>query len=194
MCARGQNQKRRYTPFMQKNGNKGFTLVELIVVIAIIAILAAVSIVGYNQFIDQARDSRASTELDVIVRQVESEYYVDPYEAATYSITFEPSTSTFTITEAGAGIADVSAFTAALVAAINEAMDTATVAVASASAGAASEAEQTVTEGQLYVFGATDFNGLTIDANDSFADVELEYWVAGGKAVWTVDIEFIAGT
>ena len=62
---------------MQNNGNKGFTLVELIVVIAIIAILAAVSIVGYNQFIDQARDSRASTELDVIVRQVESAYYVD---------------------------------------------------------------------------------------------------------------------
>lgn len=62
---------------MQNKGNKGFTLVELIVVIAIIAILAAVSIVGYNQFIQQARNSRAETELDVIIRQVESEYYVD---------------------------------------------------------------------------------------------------------------------
>jgi prepilin-type N-terminal cleavage/methylation domain-containing protein len=61
-----------------RSANKGFTLVELIVVIAIIAILAAVSIVGYNQFINNARQSRANTELAVIQRQVEANFYVDP--------------------------------------------------------------------------------------------------------------------
>jgi prepilin-type N-terminal cleavage/methylation domain-containing protein len=60
---------------IMRSANKGFTLVELIVVIAIIAILASVSIVGYNQFIQNARDSRAATELDVIIRQVEAYEY-----------------------------------------------------------------------------------------------------------------------
>jgi len=46
--------------------NKGFTLVELIVVIAIIAILAAVSIVGFSSYIDNARmsnDNSAASQL-----------------------------------------------------------------------------------------------------------------------------------
>jgi prepilin-type N-terminal cleavage/methylation domain-containing protein len=71
-----------------RSANKGFTLVELIVVIAIIAILASVSIVGYNQFIQNARDSRAETELSVIQRQVEAHFYVEDlnYAAADYGI------------------------------------------------------------------------------------------------------------
>ena len=42
---------------MRNNKNKGFTLVELLVVIAILAILATVSVVGYTSFIKSAHIS-----------------------------------------------------------------------------------------------------------------------------------------
>ncbi len=51
---------------MNKKNQKGFTLVELIVVIAIVAILASVAIVGYTQFINNARQTKAQAELDQI--------------------------------------------------------------------------------------------------------------------------------
>ena len=41
---------------------KGFTLVELLVVIAILAVLATVSVVGYTSFISKANNSNALTE------------------------------------------------------------------------------------------------------------------------------------
>ncbi len=45
---------------MRKN-QKGFTLVELLVVIAILAILATVAVVGYSSFIDSAKESNDKT-------------------------------------------------------------------------------------------------------------------------------------
>ena len=62
---------------MRKN-EKGFTLVELIVVIAIVAILASVGIVGYTQFISNARNTKAQAELDQIVNVLRAEASVDP--------------------------------------------------------------------------------------------------------------------
>ena len=47
---------------MKKNTQKGFTLVELLVVIAILAILASVAVVGYTSFIDRAKQNKADTE------------------------------------------------------------------------------------------------------------------------------------
>ena len=47
--------------------NKGFTLIELIVVIAIIAILAAVAVPSYNRIQDRAERSAALSNAQVIV-------------------------------------------------------------------------------------------------------------------------------
>ena len=46
--------------------NKGFTLVELIVVIAILAILAGIAIPAYSGYIKKAQDAKVVTELDAI--------------------------------------------------------------------------------------------------------------------------------
>ncbi|MFP4177846.1 MAG: prepilin-type N-terminal cleavage/methylation domain-containing protein [Acholeplasmataceae bacterium] len=51
--------------------NKGFTLVELIVVIAIIAILASVSIAGFSTYIDRARfsnDTQVAAQMTTILK------------------------------------------------------------------------------------------------------------------------------
>ena len=55
-----------------KNAQKGFTLVELLVVIAILAILATVSVVGYTSFINRAEDSTIETELHQIETTINS--------------------------------------------------------------------------------------------------------------------------
>lgn len=62
---------------MRKN-EKGFTLVELIVVIAIVAILAAVGIVGYTQFISNARKTAAQSELDQVVNVLRTQAAAEP--------------------------------------------------------------------------------------------------------------------
>ena len=60
-----------------KNTKKGFTLVELLVVIAILAILASVAVVGYTAFINNAKDSKAKSELHQIVTYIDAELMDD---------------------------------------------------------------------------------------------------------------------
>jgi len=65
-----------------KTNNKGFTLVELIVVITIIAILATVAVIGYNTFIDRANQTKADIEL----AQAENVLRAEAVETVTVSL------------------------------------------------------------------------------------------------------------
>ena len=51
---------------MNMKENKGFTLVELIVVIAILGILAAVAVPAYTGYITKAHDASVITKLDAL--------------------------------------------------------------------------------------------------------------------------------
>lgn len=51
--------------------NKGFTLVELLVVITIIAILSAISLVGYQEVLKAGRDDKRKSDLKVIQAALE---------------------------------------------------------------------------------------------------------------------------
>ncbi len=56
----------------KKNCNKGFTLVELIVVLVILAILAAVSVPALLGYIDRAKDSEVLQDAEYIMKAVQT--------------------------------------------------------------------------------------------------------------------------
>ena len=55
---------------------KGFTIVELLIVIVVIAILAAITVVAYNGIQQRARDSQRKNDIATIVKAAEV-YYID---------------------------------------------------------------------------------------------------------------------
>lgn len=67
---------------MQHKFNKGFTIVELLIVVVVIAILAAITIVGYNGIQTRARVSTAQSDLVAIQKQFEM--YKTTSETSTY--------------------------------------------------------------------------------------------------------------
>lgn len=56
--------------------NKGFTLVELMIVVAILGILSAVAVPMYNGYITGAKKTEAKTNLETL-RLLEEQYYSD---------------------------------------------------------------------------------------------------------------------
>lgn len=65
-----------------KNVQKGFTLIELMIVVAIIGILAAVAIPAYSDYTAKAQASEAFVMLDGIKTTVSSEMGQDPAAVA----------------------------------------------------------------------------------------------------------------
>ena len=63
---------------MKKNNNKGFTLVELIVVLVILAILAAILVPALLGYIDKEREKQVTTNAEaayVAAQALATEYY-----------------------------------------------------------------------------------------------------------------------
>lgn len=54
----------------QMTNNKGFTLIELMIVVAIIGILAAVAVPAYNDYFDAARQTEATQQADALKKPV----------------------------------------------------------------------------------------------------------------------------
>ena len=63
-------------PFQKKEGQKGFTLVELMIVVAIIGILAAIAIPQFASFRVKSYNSAASSDLKNIRTSIEA-FYAD---------------------------------------------------------------------------------------------------------------------
>ena len=60
---------------MRTKNNKGFTIIELIVVIAIVAVLATIIITSVNQFQAKARDAKRKADISQIVKGL-GMYYI----------------------------------------------------------------------------------------------------------------------
>lgn len=82
-----------------KKNNKGFSLVELIIVVAIMAILIGVLGGQYLKFVEKSRQSADKSNVDEIVRAVQI-YAADPDAKATVAA------GTVTITATGTSVSD----------------------------------------------------------------------------------------
>ncbi len=79
---------------MKKNNNKGFTLVELIVVLVILAILAAILVPALLGYIDKAREGQYAEEAHAILTAAQA-YNTEQYakNAAPMTVNTEYSTA-----------------------------------------------------------------------------------------------------
>lgn len=86
--------------------NKGFSLVELIIVIAIMAVLVGVLAPTYLQYVEKSKKSNDVSTIDTIVTAVEIAA-IDPEAVAdtTTELTIKVEASGMTVTATGAGTA-----------------------------------------------------------------------------------------
>ena len=76
----------------KKKNNKGFTLVELVIVVAILAILVGLLAPQYTKYVEKSRKAADADNLEEMVKAVQV------YEADTDNDTLTPSNIAYTIT------------------------------------------------------------------------------------------------
>ncbi len=109
---------------MKKQNNKGFTLVELVIVIAVIAILAGVLIATFASVISRANQSKAAQEWKAAVDEEYVEFVADKHEVPTF---INVSGKTITFKKASDAATDKALPTVTYTVASTENKDTATV-------------------------------------------------------------------
>ena len=85
----------------KKKNNKGFTLVELVIVIAILAILVGLLAPQYTKYVEKSRKAADASNMDEMVKVVKV-FAADPANelpAGTYAITISASANETTLTE-----------------------------------------------------------------------------------------------
>ena len=86
---------------MNMKENKGFTLVELIVVIAILGILAAVAVPAYTGYITRAHEAADITKLDAAGTAVQAACALSGVGPSGVSATFSVNDGKITLAAAG---------------------------------------------------------------------------------------------
>jgi prepilin-type N-terminal cleavage/methylation domain-containing protein len=98
---------------MEKNQDKGFTLVELLIVIVILGILATVTVFAVRGITDKGQDNACSVEKRTLDTAIESYYaqnQTDPASVADLTPTYlksAPDTTKWTFSASSAGSAEV---------------------------------------------------------------------------------------
>ncbi len=92
----------------KKKDNKGFTLVELVIVIAILAILVGILAPQYTKYVEKSRKAADASNMDEMVKVVQV-YAADPANelaAGTYTITISNDNKTHASINAKVGAGD----------------------------------------------------------------------------------------
>ena len=90
----------------KKKNNKGFTLVELVIVVAILAILVGILAPQYTKYVEKTRKTADASNMDEIVKVIKV-FAADPaaeLPAKSYVVTIGDSTTTVTDSDKNTGL------------------------------------------------------------------------------------------